>query len=53
MLTIHEDENMTPVIQRRSNEELGFYSKDLIDLERLYHQRFCPDKEISIWYNGK
>lgn len=49
LLRIYEEESTYPKIKQRALEELGFYSKDLIRIEKEYHRRFCPKKKISIW----
>lgn len=49
MLQIYYDESMVPKIEARANEELGFYEKELIRLEQQYHQRFEPEKIVSVW----
>ena len=35
------------MIKKRSLVELGFYNKNLISLEKKYHERFYPDKKIK------
>ncbi len=49
MLRIFEEESLTPRIMERSIEYSGYYSPIIIHLEKIFHQRFCPEKEISIW----
>lgn len=49
LLTIYEEESRMPEVKRRSLEELGFYSENLIMLEKAYHERFNPDKKLSLW----
>lgn len=49
MLQIYYDESMVPKMEARANEELGFYEKELIRLEQQYHQRFEPEKIVSVW----
>ena len=46
---IYLDESTKKKCKKRMKEELGFYSEDLIRIEKLYHKRFTPDKIISIW----
>lgn len=46
---IYLDESTKKRCKKRMKEELGFYSEELIRLEKLYHKRFTPDKIISIW----
>lgn len=49
LLTIYEEESRMPEVKRRSLEEVGFYSENLINLEKAYHIRFNPDKKLSFW----
>lgn len=49
MLKIFLDESTQTKIIQRAKEELGFYNKNLIRLEKEYHERFIPEKEISVW----
>lgn len=49
ILKIYEEESTIDEIKRRCIEEFGYYNMELIRLERLYHQRFCPNKIISDW----
>lgn len=49
MLQIYYDESMVPKMEARANEELGFYERELIRLEQEYHQRFEPEKIVSVW----
>lgn len=49
MLRIYEEESMMPNVKRRIKEEFGYYNKDLLPIERKFHKRFCPEKELSIW----
>ena len=53
MLRIYEEESMMPETKRRIIEEFGYFSTDLLALERKFHNRFCPDKQISVWTNVK
>lgn len=53
MLSIYEEESMMPKVEERIVEEFGYYNKDLLALERKFHNRFCPDKKISIWTKTK
>ena len=48
-LKIYEEESRIPEFERRMIEEFGYSSMDIIKLEQLYHDRFCPDKKISPW----
>ena len=53
MLRIYEEESMIPTTQERIEETFGYYNPALITLEKKYHQRFCPDKKVSIWTETK
>lgn len=53
MLRIYEEESMIPTTQERIEEAFGYYNPALITLEKKYHQRFCPDKKVSIWTETK
>lgn len=53
MLRIYEEESMMPNVERRIIEEFGYYNQDLLSLEKKFHSRFCPDKELSIWTKTK
>lgn len=46
---IYLDESTKKRCQKRMKEELGFYSEELIRLEKIYHKRFIPEQIISIW----
>lgn len=48
-LKIFYEETRWPRIKQRCIEEMGFFHKELIRLEDLYHKRFMPDKKISDW----
>ena len=48
-LQIYEEESKMNEVQRRIEEEFGYYNINLILLEKMYHQAFCPDKELSPW----
>lgn len=48
-LQIYEEESRTDEVKRRCLEELNYYNENLIKLEKLYHDRFCPNKELSPW----
>lgn len=52
MLRIYEEESMMPMVEERIIEQFGYYNKDLLVLERKFHERFCPDKKLSIWTKG-
>lgn len=49
LLKIYEEESRIDVIEKRSQEEIGFFHEELIKLEKAYHARFTPDQKISIW----
>lgn len=49
LLKIYEEESKIDVIEKRSQEEIGFFHEELIKLEKAYHARFTPDQKISIW----
>ena len=53
MLKIYEEECMIKNTERRTIEEFGYFKMDLIALERKYHDRFCPNKQVSIWSKVK
>lgn len=53
MLKIYEEESTTSNIERRIVEQFGYYNKDLVNLEKKFYDRFCPNKEISIWTKTK
>lgn len=49
MLRIYEEESMMPNVEERIIDAFGYYNKDLLVLERKFHERFCPDKKLSVW----
>ena len=49
LLRIYEEESRMDEVERKCKEAFNYYSKDLITLERLYHERFCPEKTLSPW----
>lgn len=49
MLRIYEEESRMPNVERRIIEEFGYYNPELLNLEKKFHKRFCPEKELSIW----
>ena len=49
MLRIYEEESMMSEVERRIKEQFGYYNPELLNLEKKYHKRFCPDKELSLW----
>ena len=53
MLKIYEEECMIKNTERRTIEQFGYFNMDLIALERKYHDRFCPNKQVSIWSKVK
>lgn len=53
MLRIYEEESMMPNVEERIIEEFGYYNEELLRLERKFHDRFCPDKKLSIWSKSK
>ena len=48
-LRIYEEESRMENVESRIKEEFGYYNYNLIRLEQLYHDRFCPKKELSPW----
>ncbi len=48
-LKIYEEESRIDNIKIRIKERFSFYHHDLIRIEKLYHERFCPDLEINPW----
>ena len=51
MLRIYEEESMMSEVERRIIEQFGYYNPELLKLEKKFHKRFCPDKELSFWTN--
>jgi len=49
MLKIYEEESKMQIIEERIVEEFGYFNKELLVLERKFHDRFCPDKKLSVW----
>ena len=49
LLRIYEEESTIPKMEARAIEEIGFYNKGLVNVEKLYHQKFEPEKQISAW----
>ena len=41
------------MIKERIIEEFGYFNTELLTLERKYHERFCPDKKVSVWTKVK
>ena len=48
-LRIYEEESRTEDMQNRCIETFNYFNSNLFTLEKLYHDRFCPDKELSPW----
>ena len=44
---------MIPPVEDRIKDAFGFYNKAMLTLEKKYHERFCPDKKLSIWSETK
>ena len=53
MLRIYEEESRMPNVEKRIIEEFGYYNSELLNLEKKFHKRFCPEKELSIWTKVK
>ena len=53
MLRIYEEESRMPNVEKRIIEEFGYYNPELLNLEKKFHKRFCPEKELSIWTKVK
>lgn len=51
MLRIYEEESMMSEVERRIIEQFGYYNPELLKLEKKFHKRFCPNKELSFWTN--
>ncbi len=49
LLSIYEEESTQQKISERALNEVGFYSKGMINFEKLYHKQFEPEKQISSW----
>ena len=49
MLRIYEEESMMKNVEERIIEQFGYFNQELLVLERKFHTRFCPDKQLSIW----
>lgn len=49
MLKIYEEESTMKKVEQRILEEFGFYNKTMIALEKKLHDRFYPDKQLSVW----
>ena len=48
-LRIYEEESQMKYMKERTNDQFGYFNTDLLALEKKYHERFCPDKKVSIW----
>lgn len=53
MLRIYEEESTMKNIEGRIVEQFGYFHKDLLVLERKFHDRFCPNKALSVWSKTK
>ena len=53
MLRIYEEESTIKNIEERIIEQFGYYNKELLILERKFHDRFYQNKDLSIWSNTK
>ena len=49
MLRIYEEESQMKYMEERTMEEFGYFNTDLLELEKRFHDRFCPKKKVSIW----
>ena len=49
LLTIYEEECTIDKIKARAQREVGFITKGMLNIERLYHDKFEPEKQISAW----
>lgn len=49
MLKIYEEECTLENIEGRIVNKFGYFNEELLVLERKFHDRFCPDKELSVW----
>lgn len=49
MLRIYEEESRMQNVEERIKEQFGYYNTVLLSLERKFHNRFCPDKKVSVW----
>lgn len=53
MLRIYEEESQMKYMKERTNDQFGYFNTDLLALEKKFHERFCPDKKVSIWTLAK
>lgn len=49
ILRIYEEESRMQNVEERIKEQFGYYNTVLLSLERKFHNRFCPDKKVSVW----
>ena len=49
LLKIFEEESKVDIIKERALDELGFYGEGFLRVEKLYHNKFLPTKQISPW----
>lgn len=48
-LRIYEEESMIQETKRRCTELFNYFDMNLVELEKLYHARFCPEQKLSPW----
>ena len=53
MLKIYEEESMMKIIEEKITEQFGYFNIELLILEKKFHEKFCPDKKVSIWSKTK
>lgn len=53
ILRIYEEESRMQNVEERIKEQFGYYNTVLLSLERKFHNRFCPDKKVSVWTKTK
>ena len=53
ILRIYEEESVMKNIEERVIEQFGYFNKELLVLERKFHDRFCPQKKVSAWSKTK
>lgn len=51
LLAIFEEENTWDNVKKRALEELGFFNKDLIRIEKIYYSTLKPELDVSPWLN--
>lgn len=49
LLTIYEDESNWRNVKERSLNEVGFFNKELIRIEKIYHKTLKPEQKVSQW----